>query len=266
MGYSFFEILILIFKKISTRYVLVAGIPFVIFYVIFRKQEILKKIQHDFPQRKDYAREIFYSVSSMVIFTFVVWVVLFSPLTNYTLIYRDFSDYPRWYYFLSFPMIFVLHDTWFYWTHRLMHHRRLFRYFHLMHHKSTNPSPWAAYSFHPLEGIIEAGVLLLIAFVIPVHVTSFGIFFLMSVIYNVYGHLGYELFPKGTQKHWLGKWLNTSVNHNMHHKNFIGNYGLYFTFWDRLMGTTQAGYYDEFVKVTNQITIPPNVERVNSIE
>ena len=65
------------------------------------------------------------------------------------------------------------------------------------------------------------------------------------------GHLGYEIFPKGMNRHWLGKWINTSVNHNMHHKYFHGNYGLYFTFWDRLMGTTRSDYdkvFDEVVK------------------
>ncbi|MBA3898994.1 MAG: sterol desaturase family protein [Bacteroidetes bacterium] len=35
----------------------------------------------------------------------------------------------------------------------------------------------------------------------------------------------------------IGKWQNTSTNHNIHHQYSKSNYGLYFTFWDSLMGT-----------------------------
>lgn len=59
-----------------------------------------------------------------------------------------------------------------------------------------------------------------------------------------------ERFPKGTNKHWFGKWLNTSTNHNMHHKYGKGNYGLYFTFWDDLMGTTHPKYHETFENIT----------------
>ncbi len=72
------------------------------------------------------------------------------------------------------------------------------------------------------------------------------------IIYNVYGHLGWELYPKGFSKHWLGKWINTSVNHNMHHQYFKGNYGLYFLFWDRLMGTIRPDYEERFEAVKNR--------------
>ena len=54
------------------------------------------------------------------------------------------------------------------------------------------------------------------------------------------GHLGYETFPKSLIKHPIGKWQNNATNHNLHHQLSKYNYGLYFTFWDRLMGTYQA--------------------------
>jgi sterol desaturase/sphingolipid hydroxylase (fatty acid hydroxylase superfamily) len=69
-------------------------------------------------------------------------------------------------------------------------------------------------------------------------------------LYNVYGHLGFEIYPKGLNKHWLGRWINTSVNHNMHHQFFKGNYGLYFTFWDKVMNTLNKDYDDHFERVT----------------
>jgi sterol desaturase/sphingolipid hydroxylase (fatty acid hydroxylase superfamily) len=59
---------------------------------------------------------------------------------------------------------------------------------------------------------------------------------------NVMGHLGYEFYPRWLTQSFAGKWLNTSTNHNMHHRYFEGNYGLYFRWWDVWMGTTHAKY------------------------
>ena len=77
-------------------------------------------------------------------------------------------------------------------------------------------------------------------------------FFLFQIMYNVYGHLGFELYPVGFSKHPLGKWLNTSVAHNQHHHHFKGNYGLYFTFWDRIMGTLRIDYDVECKYIKNK--------------
>ncbi len=46
--------------------------------------------------------------------------------------------------------------------------------------------------------------------------------------------------------------MNTSVAHNMHHKYFKGNYGLYFTIWDRFMGTLNENYDTAFDEVTTR--------------
>jgi lathosterol oxidase len=71
----------------------------------------------------------------------------------------------------------------------------------------------------------------------------------------VYGHLGYELYPCGFSKHWFGRWINTSVNHNLHHKHFSGNYGFYFLFWDRWMGTIREDYDKKFDEVAGTCKI-----------
>ena len=72
--------------------------------------------------------------------------------------------------------------------------------------------------------------------------------------FNVYGHLGYELFPRKTYTHALGRWLNSSVYHNLHHERFHGNYGLYFTFWDRLCGTLRTDSADKIEEVHQRIS------------
>ena len=67
----------------------------------------------------------------------------------------------------SIAVAVVLHDAYFYWTHRLLHWRPLYRVAHHVHHRSTSPTPWAAYAFHPLEALIQAGIYVLIVFAVP---------------------------------------------------------------------------------------------------
>jgi sterol desaturase/sphingolipid hydroxylase (fatty acid hydroxylase superfamily) len=230
----------------------VAGIGFLLFYVLLRKFILKRKIQQRLPQSKDYFREIAYSVITISIFALVPFFLIKNDtIRPYTTFYPKIETYGWFYFFAAFPIMFIMHDTYFYWMHRLMHHPKLFKLFHLVHHKSTNPSPWAAYAFHPLEAIVETGIFVVFLFTIPIHPLHYFIFFFLSIIYNVYGHLGWELYPPGFSRHWLGKWINTSVNHNQHHQYFKGNYGLYFLFWDRIMGTIRSDYDERFEQVTS---------------
>lgn len=233
--------------NISVRYFLLASATFLIFYILFPKVFERIKIQKKFPKKENYYRDIGYSVISMLIFATMAYIC-FTALKPYnTINYGEISN--PYGYALSFVWMFFLHDTYFYWCHRAMHHPLLYRKVHLIHHKSTNPSPWTAYAFHPLEAILEAGIIPLVAFTIPVHRTAFFMFMLFQIIYNVYGHLGYELFPKNFHKTWIGKWVNTSVAHNQHHKSFFGNYGLYTLIWDRWFGTVREDYDETYETV-----------------
>lgn len=100
---------------------------------------------------------------------------------------------------------------------------------------------------------MEAGIIVVIAFTLPVHVLALAIFFLFQIAYNVYGHLGFEIYPKGFHKTAIGRWINTSVAHNQHHGRFTGNYGLYLLFWDHVMGTLRDDYDDTFERSTGAI-------------
>jgi sterol desaturase/sphingolipid hydroxylase (fatty acid hydroxylase superfamily) len=142
--------------------------------------------------------------------------------------------------------VILAHDTYFYWTHRLMHTQALFRTFHGVHHLSRNPTPWTAYSFHPLESAVQALGLVLIMFIIPLHPSALLVFHTVSTAINVYGHLGYELYPKAWPQHPLGRWINTSVAHNAHHDKARHNFGFYFLFWDRWMGTLDPAYETKY--------------------
>ena len=234
---------------IGSRYLVIATLAFLLFYVLLKKTIAGKKIQKRYPKFIDYSREIGFSVLTVFIMALIPASIIGNPaIAKYTKFYTDINQHSTAWFVLAFPIMAFIHDTYFYWMHRLIHHPALFKIVHLVHHKSTNPSPFAAYAFHPLEAILEAGIFVVFVFTIPVHLFHLLFFFLFMIIYNVYGHLGWELYPKGFSKHWLGRWINTSVNHNMHHQYFKGNYGLYFLFWDRWMGTIRKDYDEHFEK------------------
>ncbi len=228
------------------RYTIIAGAAWLVWYKINREKWAYKKIQPRFPLKKDYLREIGFSLGTFIVFALMIMIVFSEPVKPYTWMYRDISEYGWVYFVFSIFVMLVLHDTYFYWTHRIMHHPVLFNTMHLVHHRSVNPTPWASFSFHPTESLIEFSVLLIFIFGFPTHRLAIMTFLLLMTVINVYGHLGFELFPKGFNKHFIGKWINTSVSHNMHHRYFKGNYSLYFTWWDRWMGTLHPEYDKQF--------------------
>jgi hypothetical protein len=164
------------------------------------------------------------------------------------------SDYGWAYFVFSIVLMIVLHDTWFYWTHRLMHHPKLYKYIHKVHHQSTDPSPFAAFSFHPLEALVEAGAYIIFSFLFPVHLMALIGWQLLQMLLNVIGHLGYEIYPNGFSTHWLFKFKTPSTHHNLHHSHFSGNYGLYFTWWDKWCKTEFKDYHQKFESVQKRIS------------
>jgi sterol desaturase/sphingolipid hydroxylase (fatty acid hydroxylase superfamily) len=115
-------------QNIGSRYFAVAGLFFVLYYFLLYKKISHKKIQQRLPKRQDYIREVGYSLLTIFIFAFVPLFILHMPsLARYTTLYTRIEDYGWAYFFLAFPVLFLLHDTYFYWTHRAMHHKKLFR-------------------------------------------------------------------------------------------------------------------------------------------
>ena len=135
--------------------------------------------------------------------------------------------------------IVLLHDTYFYWSHRLLHHRLVFPHVHALHHRSTNPSAFAALAFHPLEAVMQVIWAVPLALV-PIPSLVWLAFSFLAIFVNVLGHCGVEPCPLSWLQHPVLKWLNFATMHNRHHLHFEGNFGLYFSVWDRLMGTNSA--------------------------
>ena len=161
------------------------------------------------------------------------------------------TGHPAWLVF-TFILVVIGADAWFYWTHRAMHDSRIYAWTHKLHHLSTNPSPLASYSFSMIEGFVLGLYLPLILLVFPINRWILAVFVLYFAITEAYVHLGYELAPRRFASNIVTKWIGTSVFHNMHHENGAYNFGVYFTWWDRMMGTMHPEYEARFDKVTRK--------------
>jgi len=233
----------------NLRYFLVAGIPFLIFYIFYSKKFQILKIQLKEARKSDFLREIKYSLLSGFITAFIVAFLLRTSLKNNSLIYSDLKEYPIYWLFISYALAILFHDTWFYWVHRFFHIPWIYKHVHNIHHLSVNPSPWTSFSFHFFEAIGEGLVIIPLAFIVPLHPYTLVFFGFSIFAINVYGHLGYEIAPKSFRQSFLFELINTSVYHNLHHSKFKGNYGLYFRIWDRMMGTENKNYVEEFERI-----------------
>ena len=183
-------------------------------------------------------REINWSLASAAIYGVPAGIVAWGwDNRGWTQIYTDTGDYPVWYVPLSILFFLFAHDTWFYWTHRLMHRPWWFKTAHAVHHESRPPTAWAAMSFHPWEALSGAIVIPFLVFIIPVHIGALSLVLAIMTVMGITNHMGWEIFPRVMVNGLLGKWLITATHHQKHHDAYRGNYGLYFRFWDRLCRT-----------------------------
>ena len=183
-------------------------------------------------------REILWSLASAGIYGVPAGIVAWGwQNLGWTRIYERIDSYPLWYWPLSVLLFLAVHDTWFYWTHRLLHRPVWFRVAHAVHHESRPPTAWAAMSFHPWEALTGALVIPLLVFLIPIHVGALGLVLTIMTVMGITNHMGWEMFPRWLGEGRAGQWLITATHHQRHHDRYNGNYGLYFRFWDRLCGT-----------------------------
>ena len=186
-------------------------------------------------------REIGWSLVSAIIYGAPAGILAWGWFERgWTRLYRDVTDYPLWWLPVSLGVYLLLHDSWFYWTHRLMHRPWWFKRMHAVHHASRPPTAWAAMSFHPFEAISGALIIPLLTLLIPIHIGMLGVLLAIMTVMGVTNHMGWEMFPRRLVQGGLGKWLITASHHELHHQKYRCNYGLYFRFWDHLLGTDRG--------------------------
>ena len=246
----------LFFLVITGRYFLVAGLFYLFFYRWFPELWKKRKLNQKSYKKGQLRREINWSLITSVIFavsgaaTVVLWQ------RGYTKVYNSLPQYGWWYLPVSLFIFMLLHETYYYWLHRWMHLPTIFKVVHKVHHDSNITSPFTAFSFHPLEGLIQAIFMPLVLMVLPMHYYIIVIQLILMTFSSVINHLDIEIYPASFLK-YPGKWFIGATHHSLHHRQFKYNYGLYFTFWDVIKKTESPLFNQFFSTATNKMEVLP---------
>ena len=239
------------FAVIFFRYVMVSLIFHFVFKVILKDRYASRTISNKLRKPKQNRKEILWSTITSFIFTLSFVGMVWLYLNGKTAIYTTPSQYGWWYLPISLLGAMLIHEAYYYFLHRWMHNPKIFKLFHYVHHDSVVTSPWTSFSFHPIESILQALIIPLIIVFIPMHVgVIFFLLILMTVTATI-NHLHIEIYPKGFSKNWFGKWWIGSSHHSLHHSKYRFNYGLYFTFMDRIFKTESPDYLPLFEEKTS---------------
>jgi sterol desaturase/sphingolipid hydroxylase (fatty acid hydroxylase superfamily) len=242
IDHSFWFYGVVFFGIILLRYFLVAGATYLFFYSPFNQSFAHSQLPHHNPSWQTIQQDIKLSIISAGVFALAAGFILSAYNWHITRLYSQSQLYGLWYLGLSYGGVLILQDTYFYFTHRLFHHPSLFRWLHQGHHNSLYPSPWTSFAFDPLEAIVQALFLVTIVFIFPIHFITLIAVLTTMTIWAVLNHLGLDRLPLSFPHHWLGRWFIGPAHHSIHHLNYTVHYGLYFTFWDKMLGTQDSNY------------------------
>lgn len=237
------------------RYVIFAVAVWLLIWVALGGVLASRKIREDRPPAKQLLMEFAISIRSILIFSTVAMIIV---VLNHLGLMPGAKLAASWgpvWFGACLALMIVAHDAWFYWAHRIMHRPRLFRTFHRRHHRSHNPSPFTAYSFDLGEAVVMAIFVPLWAVIVPTPWPVLGLFMLHQLLRNTFAHCGYELMPATADGRPMFDWITSTTHHDMHHGQGW-NYGLYFTWWDRWMGTEHPEYHAQFARAVRKSPAP----------
>jgi sterol desaturase/sphingolipid hydroxylase (fatty acid hydroxylase superfamily) len=230
------------------NYGFIAVVYFLVWKLLKRRLQNWRIQLKERVDAKQIKSEIINSLFTLMVSTLIVLAIYLMKSLGLTKIYTDINEYPRFFAIGGFFIFLFLDDTWFYWIHRLLHHPKIFKYVHKVHHKSIDVNPFTSLSFHWVETLLLTSWIVPVSMFFPMYVPAFGLLQIWGLLDNIKSHIGYEFFPSWWNKS-IGKLMTSSTHHNMHHSKFNGNYGVHFRIWDRLLGTEFNDYEKTFDEI-----------------
>lgn len=163
---------------------------------------------------------VFWTAGSGIAIWTAYEVVTLWAFANGTIPMLNWEAHPI-YFVLLFCAIPMIRDAHFYFIHRLLHARLMYRRFHALHHKNTDIGPWSGMSMHPFEHVLYFSGILLhwVLLSHPLH----AIFHVQQTgLAPALGHVGFhKLLTKSGKPHAIGQ----RYFHFLHHRYFECNYG-----------------------------------------
>ncbi len=244
----------ILFLIIITRYFVVAGLFQLFFYKWFKTSWAHKKLSSATVSKKQFYSELKWSLSTSIIFSIISALTIILWQRGYTKVYTNIADYGLVYLPFTLAGSLLIHETYYYFLHRWMHRPAVFKVVHKAHHESKTTSAWTAFSFHPIEGFLQAIILPVTIILLPMHIYVLLFQLTIMTFSSVINHLEIEVYPAWLKKTFFGKWIIGASHHSLHHKQFKYNFGLYFTFWDKWIKTESPA----FTALINKPTIGPS--------
>ncbi|KAI8495710.1 Methylsterol monooxygenase 1 [Branchiostoma belcheri] len=156
----------------------------------------------------------------------------------------DYDSMPPWYVLcMQVFCCAVVEDLWHYVLHRIMHHRRYYKYVHKVHHHFQVPFGATAEYAHPVETVVLGTGFFLGILMFCTHMVQMWAWVAVRLIETIDVHSGYDLPYHPLH---LIPFYGGARFHDFHHMNFTGNYSSTFTWWDKLFGTDQQ--YKDYQK------------------
>ena len=222
---------------IAARYVLIAWLVHALIWGRKDGRVRGRRLNRDRPKPATMRHELKLSLVSSWIYALPAAVVIEAWKHGGTLVYLDVGKYGIAWLIVSGAIYLFVQDAYYYWLHRLLHVKPLFRYLHAGHHRSRQPTAYASFAFDWGEAALTAWVLPALTFFVPIHPIVIVVLLSVMTIAAVLNHSGAEVLPDWLVKSWFGDQLISASRHSLHHSHFDANFGLYFTYWDRLLGT-----------------------------
>ena len=239
------------------RYFAFAGGLYWLLHVRFKRRWAAYRVQEEFPGRAEIRHEITWSMANTActgLATILTYQLIREGRTS---MYFGLGERGGLYLVLSAALAVLGYDTWNYWQHRLLHTPWWFRHVHWVHHRVGNPTAFATFAQHPVETFMGNAFFILFVVLVPIHPLALAAAGAYLFAYGTLCHLGYEFFPRWVPRHALFGLFNNATYHNIHHRTARCNYGGWFIYWDRIMGTGDPGYYDAFDAVATRRTAVP---------
>lgn len=214
-------------------YLIVVGFFRLIVYRIqkIKHLKIQKNVQGNFSIKNQIINSLFYILFSAMLLT----VLKQLSIVGVFKFYLDIDQFGWVYAFFSVLIFIVGFDAYYYFSHRLLHTRLLYKYVHGVHHKVKSPSAETIFCLHPLEAVGFLSYQAIFLYFIPMHPLAL-IFCQRAIEYNnIMSHSGYEFYTSWFRRKAFI--INTNSNHDEHHRLVNCNYGYFFTHWDFIFKT-----------------------------
>jgi len=175
-------------------------------------------------RKAEISKELKYGITAVIVDVlyatmWLYWIDKYTPFYGY---FQTRSYTITWFIIDIIAYMFIF-DSWFYWTHRLLHKPWWWRNVHFHHHQFLYPTAFAQDAVHPFEAVFQGPMgHHLASILVPIHPVALAFFGFCTSIYAIAAHDGRQY---------------DFNDHCKHHTHKHVNFSLYFGFWDKICGT-----------------------------